>query len=211
MVPLNLISDKMKKYILFFAAAAMYTIASAQHTQTQSKTEVTTDKAMLDGKTFAVTLTENITGTTGTPGNVSDHRVENPEMTKRDMETRQPDKAGTVNNELKDKHKMLLRFESGNVNISGKGEIKNDNCPYKSWGMESTGISFSADCGVNGNTDKKNDKANASTVLTGTVNGDTVHGTMTCTKEDGSVKIYSYIGSKAGPNDLDMENEMGLR
>jgi len=194
----------MKKYLLLFAVAAIYSTAFAQHTQTDSKTEITTDKAMLNGKVFAVTLTENTSGTTGTPGNISnDKMMENPDLTKRDIENSQTGKSKTMNSDLKDGRKMLIRFENGEARISGKGEIKNEKCPYKSWGMESTGISFSADC-------NKSDKGSG-TQLTGTVNGDTVHGTLTCTKDDGMVKTYSYTGSKAGPNDLDMEHEMGMK
>jgi len=202
----------MKKFILLFAAVAMGPVTFAQHNQTESKKDITTDKAMLDGKTFAVMLTENITGTTGTPGNMSDDRmIENQDMTKRDVESTQSGKSGSMNSDLKDNRKMLLRFENGKVKISGKGEIKNDNCFYKSWGMESTGISFSSDCGSNGNADKQKDKSKTSTLLTGTVNGDTIHGALTCTKDDGTVKSFSYTGATAGPNDLDMENEMGLK
>jgi len=196
----------MKKYILLFAAVSMCSVTFAQHTQTESKTEVTTNKAMLDGKAFAVTLTENIPGTTGTPGTMTEDKMsENPDLTKRDVEQPKTDKSGTMNSDMKDSRKMLIRFENGDVKTSGKGEIKNEKCPYKSWGMESTGISFSADCKSSANTSK------SGTLLTGTVNGDTIHGTMTCTKEDGKVKTFSYTGSKAGPNDLDLENEMGMK
>ena len=201
----------MKKHVLLFAAFAMCSTAFAQHNQKDSKTEITSDKAMLDGKVFAVTLTENTSGTTGTPGNISnDKMMENPDLTKRDVENSQTGKSKTMNSDLKDGRKMLIRFENGEARISGKGEIKNEKCPYKSWGMESTGISFSADCKSTVNDNQKSDKGSG-TMLTGTVNGDTVHGTLTCTKEDGTVKTYSYTGSKAGPNDLDMEQEMGMK
>ncbi len=202
----------MKKYRLIFAALIISIAANAQHTQTESKTDIISDKAMLDGKAFAVTLTENTTGTTGTPGNVADDRLkDSQDMTKRDVENSQTGKSNSMNSDLKDNRKMLIRFESSEVKISGKGEIKNEKCPYKSWGMESTGISFSADCKHEGNADAKSGKTNAGTLLTGTVNGDTIHGTMTCTKEDGTLKTFSYTGTKAGPNDLDMEQEMGLK
>jgi hypothetical protein len=202
----------MKKYILLFAAVSTCSLGFAQHTQTESKTEITTDKAMLDGKAFAVTLTENTSGTTGTPGNISeDKMIENADMTKRDIEDPKSEKTGTMNSDLKDSRKMLIRFENGEVRTSGKGEIKNEKCPYSSWGMESTGISFSADCKSTAGTEKKNDSSKSGTLLTGTVNGDTIHGSMTCTKDDGSVKTFSFTGSKAGPNDLDMENEMGMK
>jgi hypothetical protein len=201
----------MKKLIIILVVSGMCSFSFAQHTQTDSKTEITTDKAMLDGKVFSVTLTENIPGTTGTPGNIStDERMENPDLTKRDVESTQAGKSNTENKDLKDNRKMLIRFENGDVKISGKGEIKNEKCPYKSWGIESTGISFSADCKSTGNS-SQTDKANTSSLITGTVNGDTVHGTLTCTKNDGTIKTYSYTGSKAGPNDLDMEQEMGMK
>jgi hypothetical protein len=202
----------MKKHLLLIVAIAMCATAFAQHTQTESKTEITTDKPMLDGKAFTVTLTEN-TSSTGisTTGTSDETMTENPDLTKRDVEDPQAKKAGAVNSDPKDNRKVLLRFENSTVKISGKGEIKNDKCPYKSWGMESTGISFSADCMATADGDKVNGKSNAGTLLTGTVNGDTIHGNITCTKDDGSVKTFSYTGSKAGPNDLDMENEMGMQ
>jgi len=200
----------MKKHLLFIAAIAFSTIAFAQHNQKDSKTDIES-KAMLDGKIFAVTLTENVPGTTGTPENATDNKMmENPDLTKRDVDVTQSGKSKGIDNDLKDHRKMLIRFDNGEVKISGKGSVKNEKCLYKSWGMESTGISFSADCKSIANSDQKNDKSQ-STMLTGTVNGDTVHGTMTCTKGDGTVKTYSYTGSKAGPNDLDMEQEMGMK
>lgn len=201
----------MKKFILVITAAAICSVTNAQHNQTEPKSDIQTNKAMLDGKAFSVTLTENVVGTTGTPGAVTeDKAIENRDLTKRDVERPQNDKAGTMNSDLKDNRKMLLRFENGEVRISGKGGIKNESCTYKSWGMESTGISFSADCG-SVKAENENAKSSAGTILTGTVNGDTIHGTMTCTKDDGVVKSFSYTGSKAGTNDLDMENEMGLK
>ena len=201
----------MKKLILLISAIGICSVTFAQHNQTDSKTDIQTTKAMLDGKSYSVTLTENIVGTTGTPGTVADDRsMENHDLTKRDVERPLTDKSGSMNSDLKDNRKMLLRFENGDVKISGKGGIKNESCAYKSWGMESTGISFSADCS-GAKTENENAKSNAGTILTGTVNGDTIHGTMTCTKDDGSVKSFSYTGSKAGPNDLDLENEMGLK
>ena len=200
----------MKKYILFLAVVAMSTASYAQHTQTEPKTEIT-DKAMLDGKAFTVTLTENTSSTTVTPASKSEDRmVENPDLTKRDVEDPQPKKSGTIDSDPKDSRKMLLRFENGEVKLAGKGDIKSEKCPYKSWGIESTGISFSADCNASATIDK-NGKSKDGTILTGTVNGDTIHGTMTCTKSDGTVMTYSYTGSKAGPNDLDMESEMGMK
>jgi hypothetical protein len=202
----------MKKYILLFAAVSVCSVTIAQHTQTESKTEMTTNKAMLDGKAFAVTLTENMPGTTGTPGNMTgDKMSENPDLTKRDVEDSKSDKAGTMKDDATNTRKMLIRFENGEVKTSGKGEIKNEKCAYNSWGMESTGISFSADCKPSASMEKKSDSSKAGTLLTGTVNGDTIHGSMTCTKDDGSVKTFSYTGSKAGPNDLDLENEMGMK
>jgi hypothetical protein len=199
----------MKKLILLIAASALCSASYAQHNQTEPKTDIQTNKAMLDGKAFSVTLTENVVGTTGTPGTVTeDKSMDNRDLTKRDVERPQSDKTGTMNSDLKDNRKMLLRFENSEVRISGKGGIKNESCAYKSWGMESTGISFSADCN---SAKSENENAKAGTILTGTVNGDTIHGSMTCTKDDGTVKSFSYTGSKAGPNDLDMENEMGLK
>jgi len=197
----------MKKYMLLSAAVIMWTVSMAQHTEKESKTEIQNDKAMLDGKAYAVTLTENTAGATGAPGSLSqDMNVDHPDMTKRDVEDRKADKAGSSEKDVKNR-KLLIRFENGDVKLSGKGEIKNEKCPYKSWGMESTGISFSSDCS---STNKSENNSTTSTLLTGTVNGDTVHGTITCNKADGSVKTYSYTGSKAGPNDLDLENEMGM-
>lgn len=198
----------MKKRILILAAVALCSVTYAQHTQTESKTDVTNEKAMLDGKAFAVTLTENTTGTTGTPG--ADKIMENSDVTKRDVENSQTGTSNTINKDLKDTRKMLIRFDNGEVKVFGKSTVKNEKCPYKSWGIESTGISFSADCNVAGNANEKNDKTAAGTQFTGTVNGDTIHGSMTCIKDDGTVKTYSYSGSKAGPNDLDMEQEMGM-
>src|SRR5689334_14766886 len=132
----------MKKYILLFAAVTMWTVTMAQHTEKESKTDISTDKAMLDGKAFAVTLTENTAGATGAPGSMSqDMNVEHPDMTKHDVEERKADKAGSNDNDLNNR-KMLIRFENGDVKLFGKGELKNEKCPYKSWGMESTGISF---------------------------------------------------------------------
>jgi hypothetical protein len=126
--------------------------------------------------------------------------------------------------------KMIIRFDNGNIKTSGKGDLKVQNCAYNSWGMESTGISFSADCGSSDHKTSDASPASSSGMntgsdvpvsdasknhegvqMTGTVNGETIHGVLTCTKNDGSIRTYSYTGSKAGKNDLDMENEMGMK
>lgn len=188
------------------------------------------DKAMLDGKTYVVTLTENTSGTGEKTALDNDRRMDNTVMKPESKPSQAEQKStvqGTGNNTSVSGKKMLLRFENGIVKSSLKGEMRIEKCPYKSWGIESTGISFSADCNIAENSTKndassavktpasgaedKNNSGIKSTIITGTVNGDTIHGTMNCTKTDGSVKIYSYTGSTAGKNDLDMESEMGMK
>src|SRR5687767_8751491 len=98
----------MKKHLILIAAISLSTVTFAQHTQTESKTEITDGKPMLDGKAFAVTLTENSSGTVGTPGSMnSDRAMENTDMTKRDMGD-QPNKTGTMTSDLKDGRRMLI-------------------------------------------------------------------------------------------------------
>jgi hypothetical protein len=226
------------KTLLITAAALTMSLGSfAQHTQTESKTKDAENKAMLDGKAFVITLSENTPGSTGKPANMSG------DVQDRETGTDQPSgkPAGKAYDNSKDQtgKKMMIRFENGMVKTSGKDHLKVDKCTYNSWGMESTGISFSADCSSNSsmkNIDKTTKTESATTQdgtgtvtttstgtttttggqttttqITGTVNGDTIHGTMACTKPDGSVKSYSFTGTQAGPNDLDMEREMGLR
>ena len=244
----------------------------AQNTKTDSEIRNSSDKAMLDGKAFVVTLSVNATGADGNlnSGGKPIHSKDDAQPNRNDqgMDNGKGNAYGTT--DTKTGQKMMIRFENGMVKTSGKDHLKVEKCTYKSWGMESTGISFSADCGssssmqnlnrtkdpgtpesvktsketqtvttettpsgktnttvsgetktgtVTGTTTNEattttatvDSKDRTKTQITGTVNGDTIHGTMICTKSDGSVKTYSYTGSKAGKNDLDMESEMGMK
>jgi|GEM_PF-6687918 len=245
---------------ILLAATALLTSAFtfAQHNEIDSQTKSSSDKAMLDGQAFVVMLTDNSSASTGKIGNMdSDRYMDNPNVTQpnKNNQGMNPTSKAPGTNEKKEAgsaKKMVLRFENGMVRTSGKGDLKVSNCSYKSWGMESTGISFTADCnnttgsssevigkenqggqpqppagsaiGTTTKTYEPNQgsvqaennsvttvSASNSTQLSGTVNGDTIHGTITCNKSDGSVKTYSYTGTKAGKNDLDMENEMGMK
>ena len=250
----------MKMFLIAIAALSICTTAMAQHTETGTQIKSSNNqKPMLDGKAFVVILSDNATGTTGRMGTAdNDKKMEStspaqPSRADQGMDA----KAGSNDKTMNTGKKMVIRFENGMIRTSGKGEMKVEKCMYNSWGMESTGISFAADCnaaGTPGSSSMKQDKgdntqSNSSTVssgtssaspasvtakgesmstdqtatamttasnkksstITGTVNGESIHGTMTCTKEDGSVKSYSFTGSKAGKNDLDLENEMGMR
>lgn len=192
----------MKNILIAITVLGICSTSIAQHTQTELQTKPATDKAMLDGKAFVVTLSGNSSAESG---------IENPEMNppnRKDqgVDSRPQEKPGKTASDSKAGKKLVLRFENGKLKSSGKGDLKAENCYYNSWGIESTGISFTSDC----NADRKpEDKTGIQ--LSGTVNGDTIHGNISCTKADGSVTTYSYTGSKAGKNDLDLENEIGLK
>jgi hypothetical protein len=243
----------MKKIVVVFAALAFSAAAYAQHNGTDMQTKSADNKAMLDGKAFVVTLSDNTSGTLGKTGSMQSGTVAQPDRTDQGTDKNAVKPEARVN-DTKTGKKMVIHFENGMVRTSAKGDLKIEKCAYNSWGMESTGISFSADCNSSG-TSMNNDKnynsgtaaesgrssttvsgtadattgsANGSSSatgadqtsstsrgtgnqLTGTVNGDTIHGVLTCTKNDGTVKSYSYTGTTAGKNDLDMENEMGMK
>src|SRR5690349_21528906 len=128
---------------IFLAAAALVwcTGVYAQHNGGEPDVKPATVKAMLDGKAFVVTLTEN---TPGIKRLDSDHPKDNTSKNDR----KEPESSMQNSNQTKPEQemntgrKMLIRFDAGMVRVTGKGDLKTDRCPYNSWGMESTGISF---------------------------------------------------------------------
>jgi hypothetical protein len=229
----------MKNFLIALTALAVSAGAAGQHTKSDSQTKSMTAKGMLDGKSYVVTLTDNSPGA-GQPLMMDAERSqEHPVMTEPKGNDPGMDKknngAGTKMEDSKTGKRMVIRFEGGTLRTSGKGDLKVEQCAYNSWGMASTGISFSADCSPSASTPAKADPSSpaavrhtedeatagagtpspapgkATTQLTGTVNGDTIHGSMTCTRDDGTLRKYSYMGSSAGKNDLDLEGEMGMK
>ena len=47
--------------------------------------------------------------------------------------------------------------------------------------------------------------------INGTVTGNSISGTLSCTRDDNSMKTYTFTGNIADKNDLDMEQEMGMK
>src|SRR5437868_477320 len=135
----------MKKIMILFAAISISLVAVAQQDQTNPQTQPSTSPSgntSLDGKVFAVTLTDNSSASVnGTAGNMSSEKaMDNPNVTqpkRTDQGTDMDSKSGK---------KMILRFENGIVKTSGKGIMKTEKCGYSSVGTASTGISFTADC-----------------------------------------------------------------
>ena len=212
----------MKKLLMIVLAAGL-TAAYGQNTTTETPTPPAS-KAMLDGKVFAVVLSAEA-NPTGKNGNAdSDRYLDDPSNIPPGHD--KPQSMGTnKNNDVSAPEnsvagqKLIMRFENGMFKTNGKGDFKTNNCTYNSWGMESTGISFTTDCRPGSSSSSINEPAAPaaetskakSAQYSGTVNGDTIHGTITCTKNDGTVKNYAYTGSVAGKNDLDGEGEMGMK
>jgi len=246
------------KKILFMIAMAVSSIANSQNATVQPQGNVSTDKGMLDGKAYVVMVSENSSGTTVVKTGDADTRQDPGNKENTQDRTMPSGKPNTMKIEKNTGKKMLIHFDHGMVKTSGSGDTKVEKCVYNSWGMESTGISFSADCnsgttqnnkpsssmnetppatgGQNNSNASSGTSASATTTqpvnaeeatssvkpntpetgksgiqLTGTVNGNTIHGSITCMKADGTVKTYSFTGSTAGKNDLDMENETGMK
>ena len=50
-----------------------------------------------------------------------------------------------------------------------------------------------------------------SMMVSGTVTGNSIQGSITCTKSNGMTKKYSFTGSIADQKDLDNDKEMGMK
>lgn len=75
-----------------------------------------------------------------------------------------------------------------------------------------TGINGSSSGSVNGSTASDNSgiNDNKNIMISGTITGNAISGTIMCTKSDGTRKKYTYTGMLADQKDLDAEKEMGL-
>jgi hypothetical protein len=60
-------------------------------------------------------------------------------------------------------------------------------------------------------TDQYQRSEKSSVLLTGTVSGNAISGTISCTKKNGTSRKYSFTGSIADKNDLSLENDLGLK
>jgi len=142
------------------------------------------------------------TGTTGATGNQSQTGTSMQSGTTNNSRTTQSGTSGTTGSG----NYGSSSTTSGSSGSSSASSSSGGGSANQSSGTSQSGTSTSGNMqsGMSGSNNYK------SMMISGTVNGNSIQGTISCTKSNGTKKNYSFTGTLADQKDIDNDKEMGL-